>query len=150
MDGIFRLSVKWYRYRIPLLSNICLKSDQFSFRSVVRTSNRSFSANSACSFFLASSASLFASCCFRIRSSAILFSFSTLSFSSLSLFLRSSSSLRFCSSANLTSLSCSNSLSNSDKDFCISVYRFLRTESFIRTISCVISSIICFASWNFR
>lgn len=131
---------------MPLLSNTCLKANQFSFRSVDRTSNRFLSANSACSFFLASSASLFASCCRRIRSSAILFSFSILSFSSLSLFWRSSSSLRFYSSANLTSLSCSNFLSNSDKDSCKNMYCLLMDGSFVRTISCVITSIICFAS----
>ena len=113
---------------MPLLSNTCLKAGQFSFRSVDKSSNRFLSANSACSFFLASSTSLFASCCRRLCSSAILFSFSILSCSFLSLFLRSSSSLRFCSSANLTSLSYSNSLSNSDKDFCKSVIAFLWTN----------------------
>ena len=129
-----------------MFSNTCLNASQFSLRSADNDSNLCLSACSACSFFWASSASLFASCCRRIRSSAILFSFSTFSFSSLSLFLRSSSSLRFCSSANLTNLSCSNSFSNSDNDFCIFAYCFIIIESFVRTISCVISSIICFAS----
>ena len=74
------------------------------------------------------------------------YSFFCYSFFILYLFLRSSSSLRFCSSANLTNLSCSNSFSNSDNDFCIFAYCFIIIESFVRTISCVISSIICFAS----
>ncbi len=52
----------------------------------------------------------------------------------------------FAFSANLTNLSCSNSFSNSDNDFCIFAYCFIIIESFVRTISCVISSIICFAS----
>lgn len=127
-----------------IVSNTCLNASQFSLRSADNDSNLCLSACSACSFlgllpqvYLLPAVAVFVLLLFFF----ILY----LSFSSLSLFLRSSSSLRFCSSANLTNLSCSNSFLIQIMILYIRIL-FYYNRIFVRTISCVISSIICFAS----